>query len=119
MKERFETGFTKTDGCWVWQKSLTKKGYGRFWNGTKAVKAHRASYELYVGKIPPTLFVCHKCDNPKCVRPDHLFLGTNRDNMIDMIQKGRNINKGGAPIGNQNARKHKSINDKSTSGDGE
>ena len=82
------------DGCWNWNKSLTIKGYGKFGgirvNGKSNWKiAHRVSYELFYGEIPKGLFVCHTCDNPKCVNPDHLWLGTNNDNVQDMIRKGR------------------------------
>lgn len=78
-------------GCWVWQKSLRPKGYGQFMS--KA--AHRVSYAIHKGD-PKGMFVCHKCDNPPCINPDHLFLGTPLDNMIDMKHKGRaKNNKGG------------------------
>lgn len=72
-------------------------GYGKIWNGARYALAHRLSWELHNGKIDPALknggnrsmFVCHRCDNPPCVRPDHLFLGTNSDNQFDAWCKGR------------------------------
>jgi len=75
----------------MWRGSKTQGGYGRFGNSVKfgTNVAHRISYIIHVGQIPPGLLVCHKCDNPPCVRPDHLFLGTAKDNNIDMFQKGR------------------------------
>lgn len=74
--------------CWNW---VGKKGhgYGRFWYNGKTIRAHRFSYELFFGNVPDCLFVLHKCDNPGCVNPDHLFLGTLLDNSRDMIAKGR------------------------------
>jgi hypothetical protein len=87
-KDRFEKKFLVTPGCWLWQKGK-RNGYGQFDLKGKTVSPHRASYEFYVGKIPDGLRVLHKCDNPPCVNPDHLFLGTDRDNVADCIKKGR------------------------------
>lgn len=77
-------------GCWEWQASLTAKGYPQLNLGKgKITYAHRYSYMQFVGEIKEGLFVCHKCDNPKCVNPFHFFLGTNEDNMKDAKRKGR------------------------------
>ncbi len=83
--------------CWEWRGALRDTGYGNAWDGKKVVKAHRLSWQRANGDIPSGLHVCHKCDNRLCVRPDHLFVGTVRDNAIDKEAKGR----GNHPIGSQ------------------
>lgn len=76
-------------GCVLWNGYVGHKGYGRINVGGSALLAHRVSYELSHGAIPRGAFVCHKCDTPGCINPDHLFLGTNTDNMRDMLAKKR------------------------------
>lgn len=76
--------------CWEWLAGLNTAGYGQFSQKSKKLSAHRVSYELNYDNIPDDLFVLHKCDNPKCVNPYHLFLGTPKDNTTDMFKKGRN-----------------------------
>lgn len=75
--------------CWEWSAHKTNKGYGQFWNGSKLVFAHRFSWQINNGILSDKLNVCHKCDNPSCVNPDHLFLGTQQDNVRDMLIKNR------------------------------
>lgn len=79
------------DSCWEWTASLNGKGYGRFNTGKRLVKSHRFSWELEEGPVPEGMKVLHKCDNRKCVRRKHLFLGTDLDNTKDMIEKERQI----------------------------
>lgn len=97
-------------GCWEWTGKLDRDGYGCFSAyilGRRCNKAHRFSYQLHDGEIPTGLCVCHRCDNPKCVRHDHLFLGTHSENRYDCVRKGRSRgNPNGAPPrpGMQNAK---------------
>lgn len=74
------------NGCWNCQKA-TRSGYGAIKINSKTLGAHRVSYELRFGKIPEGLFVCHKCDNKRCINPSHLFVGTAKDNMQDCKKK--------------------------------
>ena len=97
--ERFWAKVEKSDGCWLWAGALTK-GYGQVSIDKRNTYAHRLSWEIHYGPIPKGLFVCHKCDTPRCVRPDHLFVGTCADNIADMWAKGRA--KHGALIGSAN-----------------
>lgn len=77
-------------GCWIWLGSVAgQMGYGMFVYRGRKIYAHRASYELWHGKIPDGLCVLHRCDEPTCINPDHLWVGTKGDNMRDCISKGR------------------------------
>lgn len=98
IKKRFESKFKKTKGCWLWQSYKTN-GYGGFYVKRPKIYdyTHRISYYIYVGKIG-NYNVLHKCDNPICVNPKHLWLGTHQDNMIDKAKKFR------APFGSQHSK---------------
>ena len=85
---RFEAKVNRTEGCWLWT-GQTKDGYGQFAVNQKKIGAHRVAYFLKHGPFDYNLLVCHHCDNPPCVNPEHLFLGTDRDNTDDMIKKDR------------------------------
>ena len=103
IKDRFWEKVDKKgeDGCWEWLGCCHHQwGYGSLNVGGKYMAAHRYSWELYFGKIPEGWLICHKCDNPSCVNPEHLFLGTNKDNSDDKIKKGRNA----SSVGENNGR---------------
>jgi HNH endonuclease len=92
LTERFWEKVEKTDDCWLWLGNLNGNGYGYTKLEAPSRRnelAHRISWTLHFGPIPEGLFVCHHCDTPPCVRPDHLFLGTHSDNMKDMWRKDR------------------------------
>lgn len=88
--ERFWSRVHKTDICWLWQDGKLSTRYAKFWvTPQQRMFVHRFSYELAYGPIPVGFHVCHRCDNPACVRPEHLFLGTDKDNAQDREAKNR------------------------------
>lgn len=89
VEEQFWARIEKQDGCWEWTGNADGQGYARFKVDRVTHFGHRYSYELHHGPIPEGLVVRHKCDNPPCVNPDHLEIGTHQDNMNDMIARGR------------------------------
>jgi hypothetical protein len=93
MTVRFWAKVHKTGYCWLWTGGTARKGYGAFTvhttGGNKTLVAHRFAWRVTKGRIPRNLFVLHKCDNPPCVRPSHLWLGTQLDNIHDCIKKNR------------------------------
>ena len=87
--ERFMAKVKKTNSCWIWIGSQAGRGYGHFWYEGRLHGSHRISYKLFCGSIPNKRYVLHHCDNPPCVNPSHLFVGTQRDNLVDASNKGR------------------------------
>jgi len=91
-KCRFMSYVDVSGDCWLWKAGKNKSGYGKFsYKRVKSVPAHRVSYMLFVGDIPENKCVCHVCDNPSCVKPIHLWIGTTQENTADMILKGRSL----------------------------
>jgi len=97
-EQRFWAKVKKTSRCWIWTASKRAKGYGAFAYHRVGVmiqdRAHRYSWTIHNGRIPKGLCVLHRCDTPSCVNPDHLFLGTKKDNNADMCRKGRHVSGG-------------------------
>jgi hypothetical protein len=88
-QERLDEHTDNSGDCWIWTGSRHRQGYGRIRVDDKLRLSHVVTYELIHGPIPLGMKVCHTCDNPPCRRPSHLFLGTQRDNIIDAVRKGR------------------------------
>lgn len=89
LTERFNKQVERTDSCWIWRGSQGSSGYGVIHAHGRLKAAHRVSYELHVGEIPKGMCILHSCDDPRCVNPDHLSLGTRADNCRDKVNKGR------------------------------
>lgn len=89
QRARFWSRVDKSNDCWTWLALKNHSGYGLFSINDKMYRAHRVSYTISVGEIPTGLLVCHRCDNPGCVNPSHLFVGTDSDNRLDSKSKGR------------------------------
>jgi hypothetical protein len=81
----------KSDGCWLWVGNIGSTGYGKFMYHRKHWSAHKLAYYFTCGPVAENVIHCHSCDNPSCCRPSHIFLGTQQDNMDDMVSKGRSL----------------------------
>lgn len=95
VQQGYERLVVRSDGCWSWTGPKNERGYGHI----RHQYAHRIAYELFVGPIPDGLFVLHRCDNPPCTNPEHLFIGTHADNMADANRKGRLDGRPNRPLG--------------------
>lgn len=105
--QRFFDKVQKTETCWIWTAAIRgKSGYGCLKYRNKIIDAHRVSWMIHYGEIPKGLCVCHHCDNRKCVNPNHLFLGSHKDNMQDCSLKGRIV----IPNGNKFKNGHFAFN---------
>lgn len=89
--ERLWAKVRRGEGCWLWTGARTPKGYGSCTVNGRRMTPHRLAYQAAFGPVPPGSHILHRCDNPACVRPDHLFRGTNADNIADKVAKGRQL----------------------------
>lgn len=92
LEERLKNYIVDAKGCWLWQGTRnTRDGYGYLFHGGKSLRVHRVSWSLANNNaaIPKGMYICHKCDVPQCMNPEHLYLGTPQENAIDMVKKGR------------------------------
>ena len=113
LEKRFWVKVNKTDSCWFWTSTLDPNGYGKFGINGKGEFAHRVAWELTNGPIPEGLCVLHNCpdgDNPRCVNPDHLWLGTKKDNSDDASKKGRLIGHQGRKLTEDDVREIRRLN---------
>lgn len=96
LKQRIKRNIEKDDnGCWIWQKGLNSDGYGQISINAEKHRVHRMAYQEWVGEIPSGKEVCHKCDVRACCNPKHLFIATHKENVHDMIKKGRRASSSG------------------------
>lgn len=105
LEQRFFSKIDRTETCWIWIGNKRPNGYGTIQEGGKGsstLSAHRLSYKIHKGDIPEGLVIMHSCDNPSCVNPDHLSVGTYKENTADMIAKGRKLTV--APLGTSNGK---------------
>jgi hypothetical protein len=102
LAQRFQSQISTDNsrGCWEWTGKAFRNGYGCFYVAGKYCLAHRVAYALTFGEVDPSVVVCHRCDNPPCVNPDHLFAGSARDNVQDKCSKGRQFRAIGSKCGN-------------------
>lgn len=107
-KEYLQYNVNIVGECWMWRRTLDKDGYGKACYNMKHMPAHRMSYEEYIGDFNKKLHVLHTCDNPGCINPEHLFLGSNEDNVKDKMLKGRQLK--GEGIGNSKLKEKDIVN---------
>jgi hypothetical protein len=112
VEERFWEKVDKTKSCWLWRSALDKDGYGIFRLNRRDWKAHRFAFLLHYSRDPNKYLVCHHCDNPSCVNPHHLFLGTHQDNRTDCVEKNRQAfgDRNGMRLHPESRRRGKQIN---------
>jgi hypothetical protein len=92
IEDRFLNKVYKTDSCWLWTGAKSNTGYGHMTISKKTVKVHRLSYEIFKGEIPDRMIILHSCDTPLCVNPEHLSIGTKKENSTDAVKKKRLYN---------------------------